>query len=263
MLKLGINKCSNSEYHADNHFLSSSNYKLLLKDPKQFHKEKILGLREPQEERAAFTEGSLTHSVILEPDLVKHEYAFYEGLRKAGEDYERFAAANKGRQIISKPQRIRVESYKEAYRKNQTAQKLLQGGEPEQTICTELFGIPTKVRFDYINMDEGYIADIKTSSYPADADTFRLTCSQFGYQLSAALYTAVASKFYNKEFVFYFVVISKKDLVCEVYKASESFMSKGLDDVVKAGKIYKQCKETGLWELQKINKRITEEIQEV
>lgn len=246
MLKLGVNKVSNSDYHADQTYLSSSNLKLLLKDPAQFYDEKILGNRKSST-GSHFDEGSLTHSLILEPEQVATEYAFYHGMRKQGTDYENFALANRGKTVISRAQKIRVDNYIDAYNKRPAALNLIQGGEPEHTVCQNISDVPVKVRCDYINIEKGYIVDVKTTSFPADVDSFRLTIDQWGYDLSCALYTAVVSQFYGKPFDFYFLVIDKKLLTCEVYKASQKTLNKGLAQVSQALSLYKKCKESGIW----------------
>src|SRR5690606_26779535 len=127
---------------------------------------------------------------------------------------------------------------------------LLKGGEPEATICQKLEDVPVKIRCDYINIDKGYIADVKTTSFDSDVNSFRITVEQFGYDLSAALYTEVASKFYGKDFDFYFIVINKKNLDCEVYKASKDTILKGQSKVYKAISIYKNCLKTNKWTLE-------------
>lgn len=245
-LQIGINHVSNKDYHADNEFLSSSNLKLLLKDREQFYKEKILGIKE-RKESSAFDEGSLVHSMILEPERLNEDYAFFNGLRKVGPEFESYKRSAGSKTVISKPQKIRCEQYVKAYQNHPVAPKILSNGAPEYTICAMLSDVPVKIRADYINVDEGYIVDIKTTSYPADVDTFRITTTQWGYDLSAALYSTVASQHYGKPFAFYFVVIDKKNLLCEVYKASESTLTKGSIQVSEALKVYKQCKQSGNW----------------
>lgn len=247
MLQLGLNDCSNAEYHADNKFLSSSNLKLLLEDTEQFYKEKILGEKPERKESSSFQEGSLTHSLILEPQLVQTEYAFFTGLRKQGADFDAFAAGAGSKTIISRTQQIRCESYEKAYRKNPTAVDLLKGGVPEQTICTLLSEIPIKVRCDYINIEKGFIADVKTSAYPVDVDTARMTVKKWRYDLSAALYTAAAAEHFGKSFDFYFVFIGKTDIVCEVYRAGKKTLDTGMADVTRAFGIYKRCLASGDW----------------
>jgi hypothetical protein len=52
---------------------------------------------------------------------------------------------------------------------------------------------------------------------------------------------------YGAPFDFYFIVVSKVDNVCDVYKLSQSSKATGLGMLVNAAKKYKQCKETGIW----------------
>ena len=75
---------SNAAYHGNSTHFSSTQLKMLLKDPAQFHKEYILGDKAPQIQRAAFDEGSYAHSLLLEPHLIDQEYAFFEGWTKRG-----------------------------------------------------------------------------------------------------------------------------------------------------------------------------------
>lgn len=247
-LQNGLNKCSNADYHADQTYLSSSNFKLLLESPEQFYKEKILGERVSKQSNS-FDEGSLTHSMMLEPHLVNKEFAFYPGLRKAGTDFELFKEANAGKPIISKAQKIRVEQWVAAIKKNKIAMSMLSGGEPEQTICVDMDSIPVKIRCDYILPEQGIIVDIKTSAYPVDVDTFRLTVKQWHYDLSAALYAHAAELHFGRPFDFYFVVVGKSEIVCEVYKASKTTLNLGRAQISKAARIYKQCLSSGVWKL--------------
>jgi len=262
MLINGVNHCTNSEYHADKKYLSSSNLKTLLKNPQQFYEEKVLGIKEASVGNH-FDEGSLTHSYILEPQQVPKEYAFYPGMRKSGEDFILFKEANKGKMVISRPQAVRVAQYVEAYKRNPKAVSMIKKGLPEHTLCTELMGVPVKARLDWANIDDGIIVDVKTTGMPADVDSFRLTISNFSYDLSAALYAMVAREVYGKQFSFYFLVIDKKSLLCHVYKASDATIAKGEAQVIKALKLYKQCVESGNWKLDQPPTEVPDGILEV
>jgi hypothetical protein len=93
-LELGINaNISNSDYHAEKLHLSSSNLKLLLKSPKQFYTEKILGIREPLI-GSALDIGTYVHSLVLEPEKVQSEFAIYTGWKKQGAEFQAFKAQN-------------------------------------------------------------------------------------------------------------------------------------------------------------------------
>lgn len=247
-LKAGINKCTNSEYHGDKTWLSSSQLKLILKSRAKFHDEVILGNR-ISSTSTAFDEGSYVHSLILEPEMIKEEYAFFEGWRKQGKDWTAFKAeyGDSGRILLSKPQAKRCESYHNAFTKREEAVKLISNGKPEESICAEINGMKLKMRSDWINVEDGYIADVKTSAFPVDSESFKMTMDKYDYQLSGALYSMIAEEYYGKPFDFYYVAISKSDIVCEVFKTSDDTMTEGRHKVLKAIKTYKECIESGDW----------------
>lgn len=245
-LKLGINEISNEDYHADTTFQSSSNLKLLLKEPQKFYDERILGKKE-RKHNPAFDEGSYTHSLILEPHMIKKEYAFFEGMRKAGKDWEMFSAQNQNKIILSKAQKMRVESWFRAYKKRPEAKRLISGGVAEQTIAMEYSGVKVKARCDYINADLGYIADVKTTAFPSDADSFKMTMDKYNYQLSAHMYAALFEQHYKRVFDFYFIVLGKKDLDCQVFKLSEKSRLDGQMQFEEAIRLYKKGLKNG-WE---------------
>ena len=246
-LQPGINEgFSNAEYHGDQAYLSSSSLKLLLESSARFYNDKILGLGK-QLEGSFLDEGTLTHSLILEPHTIKNEFAFYNGMRKQGGEFEQFKADAGKKLIISKPQKMRCDQYFAAYKQRKEAVKLIQNGFPEHTICGKLVDINLKVRGDYVNIEQGYIVDVKTTGMPADLDSFKLTIQQYSYELSAALYLEVIEQFYGKKFEFYFLVIGKKDLRCEVYKLSDASRELGRNKVYTALSRYKECIKTGDW----------------
>jgi len=237
---------TNQEYHSNKSHLSSSNLKTLLMNPTKFYEEKICG-NKVNEQKAVYDVGSLTHAVILEPHKVETDFAIFPGLRKAGAKYEEFKAANAGKIILSISQKLQVEKYCQAYSSHKTAVGMLSGGFAEHTMTSEILGVPVKARADYINVNSAYIADIKTTSHPSDSEIFRMTVQEYMYSLSASLYCQIAFNNYGKLFDFYFVVISKVDLTCEIYKASSATLSEGSALVTQALVLYKKCKESGVW----------------
>ena len=127
------------------------------------------------------------------------------------------------------------------------ALELLKGGHPELSLATSMFDVPVKMRADYINPDLVYIVDVKTTRWPSGVDTFRRVVRELGYELSAALYCDIAYRVYGKVFDFYWVVLSKEDYACDVYKASTHTLSEGSALVNKALITYKKCLDTGVW----------------
>ena len=241
-----IKDLENSDYHAESEHLSSSKLKLLLTDLEKFHSENILKIKTEQKENTNFSEGSFVHSLILEPTKLD-EYAFFEGWTKRGPEWTAFKEANEGKTILSKPQKIRCEKWVESYKKNPAAVELVSGIEAEISVFTELDGVRVKARADGLNLEKGYILDVKTTSYSPSLESFKLVCEQFSYYLSAALYLKCFEIAYNKKFEFYFIVISKSENECQVYKLSEESKQVGDREMFEALRIYKKCKKSNLW----------------
>lgn len=238
---------SNLEYHADTSHLSSSGLKLLLKSTQEFYRKYILG-EGANEEKDAFSEGSFVHALILEPETISSAFAIFPGMRKAGAAWDTFKAENTGKILLSAPQVLRCERLAKAHAALQISVDLITGGFAEHALVTELLGVKLKMRADYINVDKAYIVDVKTTSMPSDVELFRQTVTQYGYDLSAALYCAIASANFNKDFDFYFIVLSKADNQCNVYKLSNKSRTQGYAKVLEALQLYKMCIATGVWE---------------
>jgi hypothetical protein len=247
-LKRGVNICTNSEYHGDKTWLSSSQLKLLLDSKEEFYKQVFEGQGKKME-GPHLDEGSYTHSLILEPHTIPDEYALWDGWRKQGAEWKEFKKLHEGsgKILLSKPQAKRCESFFKAYMDNPAAVELVDKGEAEHSICAELMEVQVKKRSDWINIEDGYIADVKTSAHPVDIDSFKQTISKYKYDLSASLYCMIAEEFYGKPFDFYFICISKSELDCQVFKVSRESMDRGKLAVIKALKSYKKCMDTGIW----------------
>lgn len=248
-LKLGLNTCSNEVYHSDRVFLSSSVYKTLLKSLDDYRMEYLEGKKKEHSERTLsnFAEGSLTHSMLLEPEVTASEFAFYPGFRKQGAEYEAFKAENSKKTIISAPQKERVDKLVNAALNHKEAVDLLTGGVAEQTLACVLNGVPTKVRADKINAERSFILDVKTTGYESDLDSFKQTVKDFRYDLSAALYLQAFEEFYGRRFDFYFIVLSKQSYTCDVYKLSDASRQAGYRDILKAAGKFRKAATSGIW----------------
>ncbi len=243
-----IHNSNNADYHADRSYLSSSALKLLLKDPAAFERKYVKNIHDTSEPKDVFDVGTYVHALCLEPHTIAQNFAFFEGLRRQGTVYKEFVEKHPGKIILSVPQKLKCEQFYKAYERRGDAVAMLQGGFAEHTMTGLALGVAVKARADYINVDKGYIVDIKTTSDITDVDVFKLTVERYNYDLSAALYTSIARDLYGKEFDFYFVVISKTDLACAIYKLSEHTQLKGASLLISALKLYKRCIDTGKWE---------------
>lgn len=236
---------TNAEYHSNRTHLSSSNLKMILKDIAQFKREWIDGIVEPELDRSYLVEGTLTHSLILEPKTVS-KYAIYPGLRKAGKEWEAFKLAHAHRPIVSAVQMQRAEKLYRAFTAMSVATSLIQNGLAEHTMLGSIMGVGLKSRADYIVPGQ-YIVDVKTTSLPSGADFFAETIRQYEYDLSAALYTELANQVYGGVHDFYWMVLSKDDGQCHIYKAGQS-LATGRLLMNSALARYKKCLASGIWE---------------
>ena len=236
---------SNADYHADREYLSSSLFKMLYENPKEYYHKIILGHNE-QKEAAHFDEGSYIHTMILEPHKL-NDYAIFPGLRKQGAAWEEFKELNKGKTILSMPQKTRCEVLYKSYDEHIIATRMMAHGLSEHTMLSQFRDIKVKARADFINVTEGYIVDVKTTGSPSGAEIFKHTVEQYKYDLSAALYCHIAEQTYNKPFAFYWLVLSKEDWQCRFYKVSKGTMITGAHKLSIAAANYKKCLETGEW----------------
>lgn len=242
---------SNTEYHNDRTYFTSSALKMILKDPYKFQQTYIDG--NPEEETrntSALDLGSYVHSLILEPHLIQEEYAIYEGVQRRGLRWEAFYAANKNKTIITKNQQKEAEKLLQYFTETEV---LLDNnsvvnikdffttkGNTEETLCGILEGIDCKVRFDY--RDDTRIIDIKTTFESLlNKETLEAVCENYDYDLSAAMYLDMAEQALGIDMEYFFCYISKQGGGVRLAKASEKFLERGRQKYKRALKRIKQC----------------------
>lgn len=222
-----IEGLSNNDYHADRTHVSSTVLKTALTDPPKYKSVYIDGEEPPKTDQDKFIIGNYTHSLILEPELVDEEYAFYEGATRIGKKWQAFEAANKSKTIVTRSMKEMGDSLFKVFStttfdfegKHLNGPQILVNSKKELSVFTDLKGLDVKVRYDSINIDEGVIFDIKTTEFPANTlDEVRSTIIFQNYQLSAALYKDVAEKTWGKPFEFYWVFLCKRDKRCNIWK---------------------------------------------
>jgi hypothetical protein len=264
-MEIGVNLgFSNEEYHADRKFLSSSVIKTLYWDVKKYEDEYING-NKVQKNSNGMQEGTAIHYKILEPHLYDIETAIYPEMEKRGNAFKEFENNNHGKLILSLSQAMKVDRMFIAYNKRKEAVEMLNSCDKEYTICAEVEGVACKMRADAINIEDGFIADIKSTSYSAELEVFKENAySQLlSYDISAALYTKIAEIQYGKPFDFYYIVISKKDYVCHIYKASQQSIINGRNKISKALSSLKYFREHGKWPTADIKKTFDSDTYEI
>lgn len=211
-LVIGENpKCTNEEYHSDREYLSSSAMKLLYVGADLYRK-KYFAETESKKSNSSFEFGNLIHSLILEPENIHSEYAFYPGKVRSGNKFKEFQKNNKGKKILTISTLKKAKTLVRKYKRRQSYKKLFFGGRAEITACAEIEGIKCKARFDYINIERGRIIDIKTTRFKkSEYGLFNDHSVKLKYSLSAALYTMIAEIVYGRKFEFAILALSKKD----------------------------------------------------
>lgn len=241
-LKLGINpKCTNDEYHRDREYLSSSAMKLLYVGADLYRKKYFIET-ESKKFNSNFEFGTLIHSLILEPENIPNEYAFYPGKVRAGNKFKEFQKNNIGKKVLTTGTFKKANALVRKYKRRQSYKKLFFGGQPEVTACAEIEGIKCKARFDYINLENGRIVDIKTTRFKkSEYGLFNDHSVKLKYSLSAALYTMIAEIVYGRKFEFVILALSKKDgsHFYHIYKFDRHAIQLGHRQISTALKTYK------------------------
>lgn len=260
MLQLGINKdISNKDYHSDREYLSSSGIKLLHSDPEEFHRQYILGEKTESSNQTALDFGTAAHTMILEPHLFNDQVLEYTGGSRRTNDFRDFKAAHPEKLIFLPHEMEKLSALKAAFQ-NHPQKGLLENSLYEHTLCSEISGVKVKCRADSICPERGIITDIKTTSYASGLSQFKETLQRSHYEISAALYCIIAEQIYGKPFSFYFIVLSKDDLQCHIYKTSFETLELGKSRTKAALEFFKQAKLTNEWKQEILE---TEDILEV
>ena len=171
-----ISKLSNKEYHKQN-AISSSNCKDLLISPWNYHHKK----HNPIQPSPAMKFGTMFHSLVLEPQLFDKEYLVADipkrNTKQGKLDHQELIEKLNDRVLVNTDDFLKAQDMSYNLQKNNFVQTLLSGGQAEQSVfwTDETTKTPCKARADYINIDRGYIVDLKTTSSLADDINFKHT----------------------------------------------------------------------------------------
>lgn len=234
-----IEKMSNEEYHSRPEF-SSSQLKDMLRSSAHFYSNNILKEVE-RETKTAMSFGTLAHTLFLEPEQFEHEFIIapkFDRRTKAGkEEALAWEQANQGKILVD------AEQVEGAKRIVANLQKLssytdMQNnyGMPEASIffTDPVYGLELRIRPDWHiapckAFPNGLILDLKTTT-DARAHAFSKKCSDFGYDLSAAMYREGFQQYYRTEDKPPFILLVAESSIphnVKQYKAADLFLSVG------------------------------------
>lgn len=197
---------SNADYHAQSDWVSSSALKALL--PEHY--------KPATESSDALLFGSLFHTLVLEPDILD-DFPDQEGIalldaktigvKADGNPADNPTATKAWKDAVAEVEKSgrrvvtltewgamleRAEAMAEAVRQHDTATELLQrrGGQVEESAFAVVDGVPCRARFD--KRIPGVVIDLKSSKAKPGKQSIARTVIDYGYDLSAAHYLAVA-----------------------------------------------------------------------
>jgi hypothetical protein len=167
--------------------VNSSLLKEMRRSPKRFH----FRASNPIEDTTRLALGRATHTSVFEPDRFAIDFVVFAGPRRAGEEWNKFCAANRGRTILKLDEYATALSMRDAVRAHPAAGPLLASGKPEQTVTwkDEETGLDCKGRIDWMCGGCSAFLDLKTTT-DIDADRFGALATRMGYHAQMAFYRA-------------------------------------------------------------------------
>jgi exodeoxyribonuclease VIII len=251
-----ISDLSNADYHSNRTHYSSTVLKEALDDPLQWFEVYIEGKSKTvsRQQQDNFDYGNCAHTMILEPEKLMDEYAFYTGPVRNGKVWDSFELQNTGKTILTSSQKYNLDRQITQFNSQEVllpeCNTILKGpqlftkGLPEESFFTEIEGLPVKCRSDWRSQSilkhwlGDSILDLKTTQgTPNTKSEAKYLVTDLKYHVSAALYVDIIYKVTGIYHPFYWVFLSKTDYKLNVYKASEETLSQGRD-------LYKQAIES-------------------
>lgn len=234
---------SNEAYHGEyRSYLSSSDIRRLLRSPAHYRAPST-----PPSEAQEF--GTLVHEAILEPDLWaarcrpsgKIDRRTKEG--KAIAEWQESQSESLGLRFIPEYTYNKVCAIAERVQASVGASGLLTSGVAESSGFSEIYGQPVKIRPDY--MTDEVIVDLKTTN---DAREFEKSVFNYGYDIQAAFYVAVAEAIDGIKRKFVWLVVEKETPHgVQIYEPSPEVMERGTALFRQAIDTYKTCATLDVW----------------
>tara|TARA_R110002110_G_scaffold35196_1_gene119145 strand:+ start:33 stop:770 length:738 start_codon:yes stop_codon:yes gene_type:complete len=203
-------------------YLSNSDIITLLKDPKEFRKEKDF--------TKAMLLGRYFHTAMLEPNkLLSEEFCSIDVSSRNTKKYkEELAEYNRSLMMLSK-EKEGIDKAISTMKNNLEFYDNIfdEDNEFEVPAIHEVMGMMWKGKADIVGKD--MLIDLKTTSNIKD---FKYSARKYNYDSQAYLY----QQFFNKPMVFY--VVDKMTYELGIYHPSETFLQYGKEKVEKAIEVF-------------------------
>ena len=188
---------SNSDYHDDHSFYSSSQVKTFADGPAMYNLRYNQGVRQSS---SAFTLGSLVHAMVLEPDTLEDDYTLCPVKDRRTKAYkEWYAQADKSKTIVTATEWDTALNCTNAIHDHEISRTILEAaGDVETSWRYEADGIPCKLKADKVLPDQRMVFDLKTTQACTPRDV-RSAFYKYKYGLQAAHYTVGAETCYGSD----------------------------------------------------------------
>lgn len=221
-----------------------------------------------RDKTAAMEEGSLFHTALLQPEILKSKYQILpEDMKvRRGKKWDELKQENPGVSFLTQHEYdgmfqdiMRMSA---AVKENVFVKNIMRDAKFEVSAIANLsfigptgeeLTIPLKCRCDILNENRRIIADPKktTSALPRK---FTNKAWEFGYYIQAALYTDIISQLKGEDYEFLFIVCEENPpYIVEVYNGHNTseyagqYLDIGRKSYQCAIAILIEAKETGIW----------------
>lgn len=205
----------------------------------------LAALSAPPRDSPALRLGRAVHAAILEPDVFAAGWTRYEGVRR-GQGWERFRAANEGREVLTADEWADVVALQQATRHHPAARYITGGGAEVTAQWALPSGRAAKGRLDYLHPELG-VVDLKTTR-DASPDGFGRECARYLYHCQAWWYASGAAATLGREVPFHFLAVEKAPpYAVAVYRVGQEaldvgrYVAEGLLERLAA------CEASGAW----------------
>lgn len=205
----------------------------------------LLHQRENEADSAALALGRAVHCAVLTPELFDCEYAVFQGARRAGKEWDAFAAVNTGREILTVKEHNQIRTMHAAVMGHATARDYLSGGVSEVTAIWG--GGAYKARLDRLHVGREIFCDLKTTT-DASYNAYQRACETWRLWLQMAWYREGLREILGISFLAVLIVVEKSPPYdVAVYVMDPAGVDDGEDQAHAALATLRECERTGIW----------------
>lgn len=210
--------------------------------------------REPEVRTPALILGDAIHKAVLEPDLLKQNFAVWDGpprnTKEGKAAWAEFLPTTLGKTVLSKDDYSTVIGVRDAAHRHPVARGLLVGGQPEQTYYSTdpETGELIKCRIDYDRLAyDGMMVDLKTTE-DASPGGFGRSAANYRYHVQGGWYPHVVAQRGIVAENFIFIAIEKSPpYAIGVYYLEPEAAHLGMVEARRDLERIVECRKSGVW----------------